>query len=237
MPSLAICFYGQPRFLDNEYVYSCYSNIKEQYNADIFIHSWISETESKMDASDWALSYNLVEKQDSAKQLLKMYSPKKHIFEKPRKFSLSNSSREKVKNLSYYSENNENNLLSHLTSFWNVVNLVESQQYDFLLVTRFDAFLENFPNLSELDSNKFYLFGKNHSHWTDITFVCGNKYHAAFNAIDYIDEISEKVPLFTAEEYKKQAYLKQFNLSDVVWLKTYGNGLVRSNNNLESVQN
>ena len=41
---------------------------------------------------------------------------------------------------------------------------------------------------------------------------------------------------FATEEYKKQAYLKQFNLSDVVWLKTYGNGLVRSNNNLESVQ-
>lgn len=235
MPSLAICFYGQPRFIDNDFVSKFYTNLKSQYNADIYIHSWINDIETKMDASDWATQYNFVEKQGSADQLLSMYNPVKFVFEKPRQFKLHDTARNLVKDLNYYSENNENNLLSHLTSFSQCVKLIEKpSDYDFLLITRFDAFLE-MPNLNLLDNNKFYLFGKNHKHWTDIAFLCGNKYSCAFSVIDNIKELSEKVQLFTAEEYKKHNYFMHFSSDNPVWLEL-GSGLVRSNDGLNKVQ-
>lgn len=235
MSSLAICFYGQPRFIDNDVVSKFYTNLKSQYNADIYIHSWINDFETKMDASDWSTQYNFVEKQESAKQLLTMYNPIKFCFDKSKKFQLSQDTRNLVKDLSFYTENNENNLLSHLTSFSLCVKLIENPtQYDFLLITRFDAFL-NMPDLNSLDSGKFYLFGNDHNHWTDIAFLCGNKYSCAFSVIDNMEELSKRVQLFTAEEYKKHNYFMHFSSDKPVWLNL-GVKLVRSNDGLNKVQ-
>lgn len=88
MKKLAICFYGQPRFIDNDIVYKRYTELINQYNADVYVHSWVSNTENIMDASDWSKQNNFIEKLNSAEQIVSMYNPKKVLFEPPQNFHL-----------------------------------------------------------------------------------------------------------------------------------------------------
>jgi len=236
MKKLAICFYGQPRFIDNDIVYKRYIELINQYDADVYIHSWISNTSSNMDASDWAIQHNFIEKLNSTKQIISMYEPKKVLIEPPQKFSFNNDTKETIKKLSYYSENNESNLLSHLTTMTKSINLIEnSKSYDFLLVTRLDAYLYDFPNLNDIDKEKFYLDDR-YNHWPDVGFLAGSKYKKAFDIIDNVDYLSTKICRFTPEEYKKQNYLKYFSNNDAISLNNLKLGLVRSNDGLTKVQ-
>lgn len=236
MKELAICFYGQPRFIDNEVVYKKYIELINQYEADVYIHSWISDMPKQMDASDWATHYNFTQSPNAEKQIITMYEPLNAVFEPPQKFSLNETTRQKVKQLSYYSENNESNLISHLTSMSKSIRLIqEFKKYKFLLVTRFDAYLYNFPNLSNLDSNKFYLDDR-YNHWSDVGFLAGDCFKQAFDVCDNINDLSDKITKFTPEEYKKQNYLNYFKESDSVSLNNFKLGLVRSNDGLTKVQ-
>jgi hypothetical protein len=236
MKKLAIIFYGQPRFIDNKDVYEQYIKLINLYNADVYIHSWISDKESKMEASDWANTYNFTEKINSAEQLLMMYKPKKVLFEQPEFLTFEVKTRDIVKDLEYYTLNNEKNLLSHLASLTRSINLLDtSDLYDFLLITRLDAYIFDFPNLNELDKEKFYLDDR-YNHWPDISFLIGNKYKKAFDIYNNIDFISNKICKFTAEEYKKQNYLNFFDINDVILLKNLKVGLVRSNDGLSKIQ-
>jgi len=238
MKKLAICFYGQPRFIDNEVVYEKYMEIINEYNADVYVHSWISDNQTKMDASDWAIQYNFVQSSNATQQIISKYSPKTAIFEPPQKFSLNNDTRNIVKSLSYYSENNESNLISHLTSMSKSIRLIETPKiYDFLLVTRFDAYIYQFPNLDILDKSKFYLDNRHgFNSWPDVGFLAGNKYKKAFDVSDNINDISDKIIHFTPEEYKKQNYLKYYDEIDAILLHDFKLGLVRSNDGLTKVQ-
>ena len=52
---VALLFYGQPRYVDNEEVYNSYkSNILDKYDTDVFCHTWWSETEKEYDYSSWS---------------------------------------------------------------------------------------------------------------------------------------------------------------------------------------
>lgn len=237
---LAICFYGQPRFIDNAVVYGKYKEIIAKYDTDVYIHSWVSGTENfSMSASDWSLRYGFVEKSNTISQLISMYSPKKFLFEPPQEFSLRAETREIVKSLRYYSPNNESNLISHLTSLGKSISLVDDPlQYDLFLITRLDAYMNVFPDLVSLDPNfTYYASGMANEgrYWIDGSFVVGSKYVRALNVMDKIDEISTTVPMFTSEEYTKHGYLKCFGAETSRCLESFKVYYVRSNDGLKVV--
>jgi len=133
---LAICFFGQPRYLGNTLVYERYRQVMDQYNADVYVHSWITGTASKMETSDWAKKHSFMENENSATIILSKYNPKKFRFDPPFSESLNEHDRAVVRNMRMYTENNERNLLSHLKSYSEAIKLVEDPEtYDFILMT------------------------------------------------------------------------------------------------------
>lgn len=235
MKKLAICFYGQPRFIDNDVVYKRYIELINQYDADVYIHSWISNAENVMDASDWSKQNNFIEKLNSAEQIVSMYKPIKVLFEPPQKFSFNSNIKEAVNGKLYYSLNNESNLISHLTTLTKSIKLIETPEfYDFILATRLDAYFYNFPDINNLNTDHFYIDGQ-YRHFADGVMLFGNKYIKALYMTDSIEHLSTIVPIFTSEEYVKN----NLNLNNcdnrIKHLDALRAGYVRSNNGLDLI--
>ena len=56
----------------------------------------------------------------------------------------------------YYSLNNENNTLSQIYSVSKSISLL-GDRYDCVILSRYDNFIYNFPNLNDLNMNNLYL--------------------------------------------------------------------------------
>ncbi len=238
---LAICFFGQPRYLNNKKVHECYSKLMDQYQTDVYVHSWISGKECEMSVSDWAKKHNIKESADATEKIISLYSPTKYKFDSPFEGRLKSETREKASTMRFYTENNERNLLSHIKSYSEAIRLVESpQNYDFILMTRFDAYLFDFPNLDSLDSSKFYLTKRYDGGWCDITQLCGSKFAKAFDVYDNFDlitnNLSKKDPAFIAELYKRENYDLSYSRSDLRYIESLSSGIVRSDQDISSIQ-
>ena len=238
---LAICFFGQPRFLDNEMVYEKYRHLMDQYDVDVYVHSWIGGTTQSMMVSDWAKQYNIEEQLESSSKILSMYNPVTYRFDAPMAQTLSQEVRQRVVSMPYWSENNERNLLSHLKSYSESIRLVsEPDRYDFILMTRFDAFLFDFPDLQTLDPSRFYLAGRYRGCWSDVVQLSGPKFTKAFDVYSAFDHITNRLintnQNFTAEAYKRENYTMNYSHDDVRWIDGLSVGLVRSNVGVSHIQ-
>lgn len=238
---LAICFCGQPRFLGNTSVYERYKEIIERYSADTFVHSWISKSSCNMESSDWAKGYSFVENAESDSIICSMYKPKKFRFDKPFDGRLNETDRAIASKMGYYTENNERNLLSHLKSYSEVIKLIDTpENYDFILMTRFDAMQLEFPNLDTLDSSKFYLTDRYAGGWCDVSQLCGGSYAKAFNVFDNFGSItkilSDKGENMIAEVYKRENYNLYHNEDNVRYIQSLSSCLVRSEDGLKNLQ-
>lgn len=238
---LAICFFGQPRFLGNQVVRSCYSNLIKKYDADVYVHSWItgSDVETLLSRSSWVPK--VYESPNSAKTIIDWLNPKKFKFDLPFSGKLSDDNIKLVKDMESYSAGNELAILSHLKSVKESVGLIETpDDYDFILMTRFDVMLEAFPNLYELDSNKFYIRWQPNLWWYDAAQLCGSKFYKAFNTWDNIDSIVEYLHAtdrrFYPELFKRRQYnLAGYDESSVVYTKDLNYAIVRSTDGLIDV--
>ena len=134
---VALCFFGQPRLLENPHTYNSHvKNIINKYSTDVYVHNWISSENNKFTYSDWALDkmqedWKQEHSQDVKDRINEMYSPIASKFDTIRTFQLSDNSRKLVKNLSFYSTNNENNTLSQLYSISECIKLIQKDDYDF----------------------------------------------------------------------------------------------------------
>jgi len=238
---LAICFFGQPRYLDNKKVHECYTNLINRYETDVYVHSWISGKDCEMSVSDWAKKHSIKECADATEKILSLYSPIKYKFDSPFDGRLTTETRQKASVMRFYTENNERNLLSHLKSYSESIRLVQNpQEYDFILMTRFDAYLFDFPNLHTLDTDKFYLTKRYDGGWCDITQLCGSKFAKAFDVYDNFDLITDTLvnldPTFIAELYKRENYDLSYSRTDLRYIESLSSGIVRSNQDISSIQ-
>ena len=225
---IALCFFGQPRFLNNPYTYLSHKFwILDKYNTDIYIHTWIDGEEKECKYSDWVLYQQSLrnEKYETPKEykgiendIIKKYKPKKYIFENSKHFSLDEKSRNIIKEIEKdfiskygnelkfnYSENNENNVLSQLYSMSKSISLIDSE-YDWIILSRYDNYIWDFPNLYQLDKNNLYLNNTYLYNFQDVLMFGGQKHIEILNCFDSIPELCKKIDYFTPEEFKKCAY-------------------------------
>ena len=162
---VALCFFGQPRHLNNPYTFLSHKYwIIDRYNADVFCHSWISGGEKKLEYSDWVDKkyHNSIELKNSSDIILNKYKPKKYLFESPKFFSLDDDSKNilKEKEKKYledwkgefnWTKNNENNTLSQLYSISKSISLLQDEKYDWIILSRYDNYIYDFPNLYTLE--------------------------------------------------------------------------------------
>lgn len=161
---IALCFFGQPRFIHNKHVVnSVYDNILNKYNTDVYCHFWYDKEIKNYDTSDWNKNNNRVFNvySDSNTKIIEYYEPKKIFYEPPLDFKniMVESWVDSIKNKPYFSINNLNNLLSHLYSLEMVLNMVDGD-YDYVIMNRYDNLIRKIPNLNEEEKNK--VFSTNH---------------------------------------------------------------------------
>lgn len=237
----AICFFGQPRFLDNNVVQKCYIDLIKKYSADVYLHSWISSTDIKEPLSTSSWVPPVYETKDAVNKLISWLSPKKFRFDSPFTGRLSDYSRNIASSMESYSERNELAILSHLKSIKECVDLIDyPESYDFILVTRYDVMLENFPNLNDIDSKKFYIRHQPNLWWYDAAQLCGGKFFRAFHSVDNVEGIVEYLHKhdrrFYPELFKKRQYeIAGYSFNDVEYTSNLEYAIVRSNDGLNNI--
>lgn len=246
---VALCFYGQPRFINNPYTWLSHKLfIIDRYKTDIYAHTWISNKSVSLNYSDWVYERGIqiidqVEADNSSNIILKKYPMVNYIFEEPREFHLLEESKnavvakeaERLKNpnqISYYSLNNENNILSQLYSISKVIQLIKNKDYDWVVLSRYDNYITNFPSLYNLDNNFLYLDDRFLCNFSDPIMIGGQKNIEALDSFDKVNEYAKEINIFTPEEFKRVAYSKY---STNVKRIPIGFGIVRSDK-LDKVQ-
>ena len=228
---VALLFFGQPRYLDDDRAYNDYKRlILDRYDTDVYIHTWFDEAGGKYDVSTWAQMHgakNAVILPDSIERLKKMYNPKVLVHEKPQKFELPPECKAFVDEKftdkhpeGHWNPGNYSNIMSQLKTIQRVAQLYEEtgDKHDIIVLARLDTWLENFPDdLSALDPSKFYLAG-HHNRFPDVIHVCGRRYLGwmknAFNDINnprVFHNIWEPSP----EAFKGMAFLLRYRQSDL----------------------
>ena len=211
---VALCFFGQPRVIENPHTYQSHvDHIISKYDVDVYAHTWISGGERELEYSDWvSRNTRSAEHPNAANIIIDRYNPKKYIFEEPRVFSLDEVSRETIKSCGpcpagayYWSLNNENNTLSHLYSLSNSIKLLDGESYDWVVLSRYDNYIDHFPNLNELDSNSLYLSSQ-YNHFVDVMMFGGQEHVSRLNCFDQIPDLCTKIGYFTPEEFKRVSY-------------------------------
>ena len=209
---IALCFYGQPRFINNPVAsQSHYKNIinVENYIVDVFCHFWHDPNQELYIASDFSKDpKGRKEKfvpnayKDAPERLEKLYSPKAMVYEKPMTFEVPNILPKVFEEYPAFNEVNFSNLKSHLYSWQKVLELFDQHNdgsYDFVIMTRYDTNIFSLPNLSN------FIKGSNHSHATfDIT-VLDPSIVRKIKPFDRFDEILPDVKCFDSAEWKRKS--------------------------------
>lgn len=214
---IALCFYGQPRHIENPYTFLTHKYfILDRYETDVFVHTWISGEEKEFEYSDWVKKQNGKEPKNAQDLIITKYKPKKYKFEKPIHFSLDEKTRKilkqkeeeyiKIWNGSFnYSINNENNTLSQLYSMSESINLVDDN-YDWIILSRYDNYIIDIPNLYQLEKDNLYLHNKYPYNFTDLMIIGSQPQIKSLACYDQIEELCEKINYFTPEEFKRLAF-------------------------------
>jgi hypothetical protein len=244
---VALCFFGQPRLLDNPYTWLSHKNlIIDRYNTDVFIHTWISGNEIQFELATHIQEKHkpfLIEDKNSEEKILKKYKPKKYIFEKPKYFSLDEETKNLLKekkqeyenriNGSFlWTPNNENNTLSQIYSITKVINLLKDEKYDWVILSRYDNYMKDFPNLYQLDSNNLYIAEDLPYNFNDVLIFGGQSQMDSLACYDKIPELCYKISYFASEEFKRVAFLDKYEKEKRF---SFDVGVVRTNT-LEDIQ-
>lgn len=183
MASIALCFYGQPRFINNPEIarsYHKYFFSNPAYQVDCYGHLWYSN-DATYESTSWV---NEMPKYDASGDTLKTlydnYNFKRLIVEEPREFRLINESmRSRYEEICkdtpiQINDVRENNTLSHLYSKSTVLKNVPND-YDFYVSCRYDTVVTDVPDLNNIPINKMILPNK-HPNFCDPIMIFGKNF-------------------------------------------------------------
>lgn len=227
MIKVALCFYGQPRFVENLSVPESYAKFfrRPEYNLESYGHCWwqkdhvYKSTSWTQDHADYAAQ------DDTINRLYDYYSFDRFMIEQPKNFRFIHEEfREAYKKVVHkinYTELRENNTLSQLYSNELVAKLVPDT-YDFYVLCRYDTTLTDVPDLTQLDPERLYL--SNCNTFADVLYIFGKKF-LPWPRVMYTLAQQKILPIdgFMPEEFKKFAFLEAgFNMSQLTYLPMFG---------------
>lgn len=207
---IALCLYGQPRFIDNELGHLSHKNhIFSQGQVDVFAHYWFDREKDIFETSDWSSHHNNYIHPESDKLIQEFYSPKSFLEEKPKTQFDFEDTIDIAARLQFFTVNNFYNLRSHLYSFEKSLSLVKesNEEYDFVISSRYDNYIYSFPNLKELSKERIYIDSRCNGNFTDAILLFGFNLLQFFTPYSNFREVINKVPLLTSEEFKKHSFL------------------------------
>lgn len=215
---LALCLHGQPR--NYKYGYNYLKSILKSYDVDTYIHMWWDKSvvDSEYESAPWLKNPKIENNMDESIKAL--YKPKKILIDTPRKFIP----------LRYYEGTADfegedrhdlmfNNISSRMYSLQKVLSLIDKEDYDFYIITRFDILISSLPYFSSFQSDKIYT---NTGHekrliYNDFMWIVGKKHLNVFKSIyDDIDDIYDGMSNLT-ERHKRMV-----NYDDEICNGQYG---------------
>jgi hypothetical protein len=221
MVKVALCFYGQPRYVNNRNIPHSYSKQfnKDEYQLDTFGHCWY-EKNVVYSSSSWTQQHaDYKPNDDTIKNLYDYYSFNKLVVERPKLFILPDQLKEHYKNICSkhvinFTEMRENNTLSHLFSIQNV-SRIAPDSFDFYVLCRYDTVIDNIPDLTSVDPDKLYLC--NMGLFPDPIIVFGKKFlNWSRNQYDNAVTKTYNMDGFMPENFKMHSFLEHHSWNDVI---------------------
>lgn len=226
---VAVLFYGQPRFIENQRVLNTYKNLIRKYDADVFCHVWWEEN-GKYETSTCSRLNPLTAHKNAIEIIKQNYNPKIIKVDQPSmKFNMPQHVKEhldiKFTNKDVeWTEYNYERKLSHLYSIQTVSRIFEKyeddtqQKYDWIILARYDVFVKEMVILNhpKLPKNKFYL-SNHHPNFPDLLFCYSRKFcEWSSNVYDDVSVIYNHIRFPTAEEFKMRSFYKRFGFNDMI---------------------
>jgi hypothetical protein len=213
---VALCFYGQPRFLNNPHAIASQRHfIMDRYDTDVFCHYWFDPKDKRYANSNFEKAggcsaqygYKNYVLENTVEIINERYSPKAYLCEKPQIFPEPDPLPDFCKNTPAYSKTNISNFLSQLYSWQKVVELASSQSdfenYDFVILTRYDLIFKAFPNL--VDGMKRLTS----AHPTYDFAITQPKFCEGIKPFDDFSDIAKEVTEFDVARFKKIAFTRK----------------------------
>lgn len=202
---VALCLRGQPRNYLKGFEY-LYKEIISQYNADVFGHCWWDKSKigHPYSTAPWAAG-NYVIENDIPEKLYDLYKFKAITFESPKTFISK-----RAYNIPRDPEKSFDSYKSNYYSQKKVLSLVKDHEevngeYDWLIITRYDIRISNFPNLNELDKDRIYVDNYHRGRkfvFNDNLWIFGNHKYAFIDLYEKFDEVYNKM-MDMPDFYKK----------------------------------
>jgi hypothetical protein len=227
---VALAFFGQPRFVDNQNVVETYKNvILDRYDTDVFCHMWWQKTGGEYDYSSWS-KINKCPIPENAPQIVEQnYNPITIDIEESKTFELPPNAKTfvdenftgKHPDGNHWNDKNYSNVMSQLYSIKKVATILSTYskdknvKYDWIVLARYDTVLINFPNLETCNPSKFYLPG-HHPRFPDTIHAFGPKFLGwAKNAFDDVDFVYKGIWEPSPEAFKMGSFLRRYSHSDL----------------------
>lgn len=212
-----LILFGQGRYVEDCFP-SIYDKILSKYDCDVYCHLWWDEyviNEGYLGYRGiYTVNSNLPQIIDT------LYKPNKFLIEKQvvNRNDQVNYFMSKYPNLEKYDDGLCYHwIVSQFLAFQNICDLFEWEKYDFIIKWRYDVKPIYFPNLHELDKNKFYpaysqwpTYVDDDEKFSDAAFLMPNDFKS-FSRI--FDEINlGKLERNAFAEYYYNTQLKNSNL-------------------------
>lgn len=216
--NIALLFFGQPRFIENNNIFESYrDNIIDKYDVDIYCHCWWSNKQTEYETSSWAKIKSCPVPKNAPSILLEKYNPQKIIFEQPKEFAISEKLHTFFRNSKLLLKD-YNNICSQLYSIQEVSRCV-SKPYDIYILARYDCIIHNCLNYNKINVNKLYC-SDHHRNMPDMILSFGYKFlDWSQNLYDDISITYKELISPTPESFKKQSFIKKYSESDISYCK------------------
>jgi hypothetical protein len=236
---VALLLCGQPKYLDDNRPYLFFKeNFIDRYDTDVYCQAWFSKdaeyeiTGFNLNSHRLTSSTNLSVQSpvlDNSDELIKeLYNPKRYSFEPPRHFRFNETAEKWLDerytgrhiNVGFWDKHKYSCILSFFKSQQDCLSLVEKDQYDFFVLSRYDITIDNFSSvidLSSLDPEKMHLQNI-HDSFPDGIYMFSKKYFDWFkNLYDEIQTLSilEKVPHPSSERLKKASFGMHYGMNNI----------------------
>mgnify|MGYP001556948140 CR=1 FL=1 len=210
MIKIALCLFGQPRFISNYIACNLYKEfILNKYDVDVYGHVWKA---SSYLTSSWNKIGEVVGDHNVEGIIIDQYPKIKLKVEKPVTFNELNL--------------DANNIISQFYSIEQSVNLIENpDQYRFILVGRWDLLLARFEPIDSLAEG--YYTTNRHPSLADQLIFCSPKYLPSIKMFDLTNDPKINEKTFSIEEFKLN-YFKKLYIGENIQKYDFGGSLIRN---------
>jgi hypothetical protein len=228
---VALVLFGQPRYVQTGEVFESHRKwILDKYDTDVYAHMWFS-SDGKYSVATHSHTNGYCPP-NSEEIIRGNYNPKRILVEESKTFKLREDVKtlitQKFQNTQHWEHSSKNmsTFLSQLYSIESAIRLIpEPEKYDLIALCRYDMVIEHFPDLSTLDSSKFYCMN-HHPRFPDIFFIFGPSFlKSQFTSSCIEDEIMANQQLLNdsnifwepiAEAFKFFHYYVNYDVRNIV---------------------